>query len=84
MSVTYDWLDWEFDVEAWARALNAALRHMSAIELAELLEIDHTTVLMYASGKLHPDTPYPQMTKFIKVCNLLDLDPRSFWSLEEK
>lgn len=75
--------DWVFAWQEWADALRAALKDFTKEELAEIMEVHSHTILSWSGDEPHnDDTPYPSMTNFIKVCNMLDLDPRKFWYIK--
>jgi hypothetical protein len=82
MTTVYRLFNWRFNIVAFAADLERC-DFVSNYELAALLGVDDTTISnwkhrAYASGP----APYPNMTNFMKVCNLLDLDPRNYFVLD--
>jgi len=74
--------NWTFNGNAFAEALRNSVNKGDFKALAELLEVSETTVARWATDTHHSAFPHPSMGNFIKVCNILDLDPRSFWELD--
>jgi hypothetical protein len=46
--------------------------------------VRNATIVNWANGNYKSEFPWPHMLNLLKVCNLLDLDPRAFFILEEK
>jgi len=65
----------------------AVLRAMKPDELAmiaEMLELSQGAVWHWLNPRVETGYAHPRMSNFIAVCNLLDLDPRDFFIIEEK
>jgi len=80
MTTTYTWANWRFNSEAWAATLNnigdeliEAARELTGLSEAAFWHWRNNT---YPEGFEHPN-----MTNLLKICNLLDLDPRDFFDL---
>jgi len=80
MGIKYNTVDWKFDARRWAHDLKA----QRDVDLVAAQELSGVT----ASGWWHwlnvkPGRPFehPNMSNFIKVCNLLELDPRNYFCL---
>lgn len=74
-------IDWEFDMEKFAAALNQLHGPFTWVELGEIIGVNPATVQNWANGMVSDDFPHPRMSNFIAVVNELDLDPRDFWRL---
>jgi len=82
MATTYRFVNWKFDVQRWAEALNG----QSADDIAAARELSGLTASgwrNWMTGKETDSFKQPGMQNFINVCNLLDLDPRDFWELDK-
>jgi transcriptional regulator with XRE-family HTH domain len=84
MNVRYSPVNWEFDTAAFSAAVTEALSFATEKELAEMLGVHHSTVNNWARGKFTGEFRWPHMYNFLSICNLLDLDPRSFFVLTDK
>jgi len=82
MAVKYRSYSWIFDREAWARVLSSARPDdlEAALQLSGLSR----------GGLYHWMRPYqdsvfkhPSMQNFLLFCNLLELNPADFFTLEE-
>jgi len=71
----------KFDTETWADALELAADDGQK-ELAYLLGLDPSTVSSWINGRYSPNFPYPSMTTFLNVCNMLDLNPQNYFILD--
>jgi len=83
MTVKYNAIPMVFDRFKWA----AALAKQPDVALVAAQELSGVS----ASGWWHWLNPgksklyeYPLMGSFVNVCNLLDLDPREFFALDER
>lgn len=76
---------WEFDLKAWAQAMIEATNEMGVDFVAQCLGVSPKTVTNWSTpdNSAYSEFPHPSMSNFIKTCNELDLDPRSFFCLEE-
>ena len=74
-------IDWEFDMQAWSKAIALGIETIGYKDLAALLDLDPSTLSNWKNTLVHEKFPHPSMSNFVKVCNLLDLDPRDFWRL---
>lgn len=81
MGITYRFVNWKFDAQRWAEALNgqSADDRAAAQELSGLTASGWRNWLNGTTGKAYQ---HPGMLNFLNVCNLLDLDPRDFFTLE--
>lgn len=75
--------DWTFDKEAWGRAMKKAIYEVGLHTLAEAIGVTPSAVQTWRDARYTEGHEHPSMTNFIVVCNLLDLDPRTFFILEE-
>ncbi len=80
----YKIVGFTFDLVRWGYDIRRAMQYIAPDYLAGLLEVDHSTLENWRDGRYKSTkAPYPMMTNFIKVCNLLDLDPRDYFVLEQ-
>lgn len=80
MTVTYVNANWIFDNHRFGEAVKRAIENHGLSDIAEMLEVSESTVYNWANGHWHPMAPYPNMTNFLCICNLLDLNPSIyFW-----
>lgn len=83
MGITYKLVNWEFDRATFSAKLMDMHESFSWGEMAEIIGCSKSTVYNWANGNFSDEFPWPRMHNFIAVCNELDLDPRSFFILEE-
>lgn len=57
--------------------------HFSWVELGEILGVSKNTVNNWANGNWQDGFEHPHLSNFVTVCNMMDLDPRDFWILED-
>jgi len=81
MSTIYRIYPMKFDTELWAERLAAAAAGNQA-ELAYILGIDPSTISGWTKQHYSLAFPYPSMTFFLNVCNLLDFNPQDFFCLD--
>jgi len=82
MATSYVIMTMHFDRIAWAAALNAVDPETRKVA-QEMSGVSHGGWYHW----LNPERPgnvyeYPLMRNFENVCNLLDLDPRNFFTLK--
>ncbi len=80
--IKYRITDFIFDMDKFGYDLRRCA-FVSDSQLEALLSVDRTTIINWKSGAYQraSDTPHPNMRNFLKVCNLLDLDPRDYFIL---
>lgn len=81
--IRYSTVNWKFDLEAFMNALQI----ISEADLSEHrpIGIHVTTLRNWRNGDYKTRKfPYPSMGHFIAACNWLDLDPRTFFVLEDE
>lgn len=87
MGIQYKLVNIEFDKERWANAVDTIVSIVGGRkEAAELLNVNITTIGHWQTASLNADAPYPSMTNFLIVVNMLDLWPQqtgSFFKLED-
>jgi hypothetical protein len=84
MTIKYHVYDFEFDVERFAQVLQARILPDNVVFVANMLSIDHSTLENWREGR-YKDVkfPYPSMTNFLKIVNLLDLNPCDYFRLKD-
>ena len=80
MGIEYINANWQFDQERFSDAMASAVNNYGAADLAEMLGLSEDSVNHWGQGIYNPTHPYPRMTNFLIVCNLLYLNPALyFW-----
>jgi len=82
MAKTKKLVKWTFHTNAWSQAITNAAREIGP-ELGELLGVDKATVSNWSRNKWTGQLQWPNMSNFLRVCDLLDLDPREFFIYED-
>jgi len=80
MSIRYTNADWSFNSELFADRLQA-MTDEDIIACAELMDVSRQAVERWRSGSYKTEFNFPRMSNFIHLCNLLDLDPRDYFTL---
>ncbi len=80
----YKLVNWTFDYSLWAAAIDRAATEIGQKELAAMLDVNPTTIRNWRIGRWTEDFTWPAMHNLLKVVNLLDLDPREMFTLEDK
>jgi len=83
MGIEYAWKDWKFNRALWALLMERAIKVHDVDDLAEMLDVSTTSIVFWAQNRYTKPFAYPSMTNFLAVCNLLDIDPRKMFELEE-
>lgn len=82
MTTTYRIIPHVFDMPVFADFLR---KHVPADEIndyAAIIGVDHSTLKNWMFNR-YKTFAYPNMTNFLNVCNLFDVSPCMFFSLEE-
>lgn len=83
MNVHYKWVNWNFDSALWASSIRHACDEHGLKEIAGMLSLSETTLINWKNGNYTEGFKYPNMTNFLQVCNLLDLEPETFFTVQE-
>jgi len=84
MTIKYAIHDFEFDTERFAAVLQAGIVEGNVQFVANMLSIDASTLYNWRSGRyVGVKFPYPTMTNFLKIVNLLDLNPSDYFRLKD-
>jgi hypothetical protein len=85
MVTKYKLLNWEFNKGAWAQALILSVDLLGIEFVAGVLQVSKFTVHNWIKmpQSAYGDFPHPSMSNFLHACNMLDLDPREFFILED-
>lgn len=84
MNIRYSLVNWVFHQTAFASAILLMHDTFTWIELGGLLGVSKSTVNNWANGNFSEQFPHQHMSNLLIVCNMLDLDPREFFILEDK
>ena len=80
MGIKYANADWAFNSEKFAEDL----QQMSGEDCeaaCELMGVTMSAMHRWRTGKFDNEFNFPRMSNFIHLCNLLDLDPRDYFTL---
>lgn len=80
MPVKYNTVDWAFDKRRWAHDLNQQ-RDVDLVAAQELSGLTASAWYAWLNPLTRSHYEQPRMYNFLKVCNLLDLDPRNYFCL---
>jgi len=80
MTIHYANADWAFNSELFAEHLQA-MTDEDILACAELMGISPGAIARWRRGNYSTDYNFPRMSNFIQLCNLLDLDPRDYFTL---
>lgn len=81
MTIKWAVVDFEFDVQEWARVMST-IRRADRKDFAEIIGCDEATIDRWIGLQHAAEFPFPRMSNFINACNWLDMDPRSFFRLK--
>jgi len=81
MTIYYQALDWKFDAEQWAHDLKQQ-RDTDLVAASELSGLSAGAWWHWLNPKPGRAFQHPNMSNFIAVCNLLQLDPRNYFCLD--
>lgn len=76
------YVNWEFDTAKWAEAIAEACKQHGAGTIAALTGCSVGVISSWRNGNYKVGFEYPSMTLFMRVCNLLDLNPQDFFKVE--
>jgi len=81
MTTFFTEVDWQFDAERWAADLKKQ-RDVDLVAASELSGLTAGAWWAWLNPKKGKPFQHPNMSNFIKVCNLLQLDPREYFCLK--
>ena len=84
MNITYKWVNWTFNTELWTMTIKHAIEIHGVSDLAQISELDESTLLNWSRGRYTREFRWPHMLNFLKLTNLLDLNPSVFFVLESE
>jgi len=80
MTIHYTNADWAFNSELFAEHLQK-MSEDDVLAAAELMDVSRQAIQRWRSGNYSTDFNFPRMSNFLHLCNLLDLDPRDYFTL---
>jgi len=80
MTIKYAMVNWKFDAQRWAEAINGQT-HDDIAAARELSGLTASGWRNWLKGDTSKSYIHPGMLNFLNVCNLLNLDPRDFFTL---
>ena len=78
--IKYKVVPWEFNHVAWSAAMAQIVDSGDMEALAELTELSTAAIRNWAKGVYTEGYQYPRMTNFLKICNVLDINPQEFFT----
>ncbi len=83
--IVYKDIPFRFDIARYAKSVLRAIDMHGADDIAEMIGVDTKTLQNWATGTYKSSPfPYPRMTNFINFCNLMDIDPGQYFTIEDK
>lgn len=84
MTTKYVSVPMVFDREKWAVLVCTFISFFETIrEAAVMAETSDTALHTWSKNNMSDKFPYPSMTNFLKICNLMDADPKDFFKVGE-
>ncbi len=80
----YKWVDWTFNTDLWSKTIARAIELYGKDDFAEICGLSDTTVYNWSVGRYTEGFNWPSMHNFLKITNLLDLNPMKFFVLESE
>jgi len=71
-----------FDRSAWTKAMNT-INDEDLEFFAGIFEVSVDTLKNWRRGNYNAQFLYPRMSNFIDICNHMDLNPQTFFILDE-
>ena len=81
MPPTYKYVNFRFDKALWADFCNVAVNKHGLGDVAELIEVDPVTLKGWIGMKYKMGFEHPNMSNFLKLCGLMDVDPGQFFTI---
>jgi len=82
MTTKYRLAPMKFDTLKWSKTI-AAIPVRDRDDFGYAIGVAGGTLKTWANLKQIAQFPFPSMNAFINACNMLDLDPRDFFILED-
>jgi hypothetical protein len=83
MVTKYKFVNYEFNFDLWAATIKGEIERNGVQVMSELLDTSESILINWAKGRWTEDFKYPNMTNFLKVCNLLETQPLQFFTTSE-
>lgn len=80
MTIRYTNSDWAFNSELFAEHLQS-MSDDDIAAAAEIMDVSPPAIARWRKGNYTSEYNFPRMSNFINLCNLLDLDPRDYFTL---
>ena len=84
MSTSYIYIPFTFAHERFANDVKSYVAEtgLTYDEVGEMIGLDGSTVNNYANNRA--TTWFPMMKTFLSMCNLMSLDPRNYFELDNR
>lgn len=82
MTKKYGLYNFTFDKMWWSALMARAASEIDKDVLAEMLNISASAIHNWSVGRYAEGFEHPSMSNFLRICNMLDVDPREFFVLE--
>jgi len=83
MVTKYKFVNYEFNFDVWSSTMRLLVERGDAPVVSELLGMSESIIINWAKGRWTEGFKYPNMTNFLKVCNLLEIEPLQFFTTSE-
>lgn len=81
--IRYIMVQYRFDASLWAAFVNQACKKHSMSDIAEMIDVDVVTIKAWIKEEYKPRFKHPSMNKFLNLCNLMDVDPGQFFTIQD-
>lgn len=73
----------KFDTVKWSALINSLCNMFDTIkEAAIIAQVSDTTLITWRDASYADGFEHPNMSNFIRICNLMDVDPSEFFTWE--
>lgn len=73
----------KFNVVKWSSLINDLCNLFDTIrEAAIIAQVADTTLITWRDGRYQGGFEHPSMSNFIRICNLMDVDPSDYFTWE--
>lgn len=83
MGIKYVSVPRKFDTVKWSALINELCNLCDTIKDAAILaQVADTTLITWRNANYKEDFQHPSMSNFIRICNLMDVDPSDYFTWE--
>jgi len=81
--IVYKNVKYRFDASLWAAFCKQAVKKHGLSDIAEMIDVHEATIRGWMEQYYKDQFPHPSMNKFINLCNLMDVDPGQFFTIQD-